>query len=360
MSSRRPALLWGFTSAGTLGLVALVMLAATSLAQPAADGPRRIAFQISTGATLGTFFPVGELLAGLLSHPPGIGRCETEYLCGPAGLIVNTRTTLGSIANVQAVNSGLTNSAVAQIDVVKMAIAGEGPFAGSGRTAQIRVIANLYGQDVHLVAAADADILNVADLRGKRVSISNENSDTIIIVRAILAAYRLPEWRFVANFDPADRAAQLLRNGELDAFFFVGGTPVTLIEQLLSDGVAVLIPIDGAGRDRLLAQQDYLSVHTIPQDTYSATPPVDTVSVEMLWITHVEQPDDLIYAMTKALYHPLNRAMIEPRVLGTNFLELDVAAENAVAPLHLGAARFFTEAGVLGPPNPAVPNRKPI
>jgi hypothetical protein len=49
--------------------------------------------------------------------------------------------------------------------------------------------------------------------------------------------------------------------------------------------------------------------------------------------------------------------------VGTHFIELDAAANNATAPLHPGSARYFTEAGVLKPvssPPPAasLPARK--
>ena len=73
------------------GIVAAVVSCAAAamalLAQATAAEPtQRISFQILTGSTSGSYFRVGELLAGLLSHPPGISRCETPNLCGPEGL----------------------------------------------------------------------------------------------------------------------------------------------------------------------------------------------------------------------------------------------------------------------------------
>jgi TRAP transporter TAXI family solute receptor len=329
-------------------LLALVLVpqAAYAAAQPAQPA-QRISFQILTGSTSGTYFRVGELLAGLLSHPPGISRCETANLCGPAGLIVSTRATQGSTANIAAVNSGAANSGLAQADVVALAVAGQGPFRAAGPARQLRTIASLYSEDLHLVAARSAKILSVADLRNKRVGLSTEGSGTIITARAVLAAYRLPEWRIVPNFDSADRAADLLRQGRLDAFFFVGGTPVNLITQLLEDDVAVLIPIDGDGRTRLVAAQKQLTPHAIPQGTYPGSPGVDTVSVAALWITNAAQPDPLIYGMVRALYNPRNRPMVDARRSGFNFLDLGTAAREPIAPLHPGAQRFFTEIRVL-------------
>ena len=338
------------TLIGTLALAALGLLTVAAQGGSAASDSgtsQRISFQISTGTTTGTYFPVGELLAGLLSHPPGISRCQATNVCGPQGLIVNMRATEGSVANVRAVNSGTASSGLAQADVVALAVAGEGPFKKTGPARQIRVIANLFGEDMHLIAATKAKIKTVEDLRGKRVSLSTEGSGTIVTARAVLAAYRLPEWRLAATYDTSDKAIDMLRQGKLDALFFVGGTPVNAIDQLLEDGVAVLVPIDGAGRKRLLTQAPHLSASTIPAGTYAGSASVETVSMGALWITNATQPDNLVTGMVRALYNPLNRRMIEGRRVGTNFIELNSAAKGTAAPFHPGAARYFSEMRVM-------------
>ena len=345
MKTCQPRRAWILALAGLLGLTAHLLASSPASAQAAA--PPRVAFQILTGSTSGTYFRVGELMAGLLSHPPGISRCETPNLCGPAGLIVSTRATQGSVANLLSVNAGTANSGLAQADVLAMAVAGQGPFARQGPARQLRTIAGLYGEDLHLVALRGANILRVADLRGKRVSLSTEGSGTIVTARAVLAAFRLPEWRLVANYENANRAASLMREGRLDAFFFVGGAPVNLIAQLLDDQIAVLVPIDGEGRRRLLAQQLHLAAHTMAQGTYRGSPAVDTVGIVAHWVTNASQPEDLIYGMVRALYNPRNRPMIDARRVGYEFFSNAVAARNPVAPLHPGAARYFREAQLL-------------
>jgi|SRR5262245_13941627 len=342
-----------------LSLALLAMLVARVGAQ-SFDIPQRIAFQISTGSTTGTYFPVGQLLAQILSHPPGVGRCEPAEVCGPTGLIVSARASEGSVANVLAVNSGSVSSGLAQSDVVALAITGRGPFRRTGPTKQLRVIANLYGEDVHLLAAKNSNIKSVADLKGKRVSLSTENSGTIITARAILTAYRLTEKSIIPNYDTAEKAGDMLQTGQLDAMFYVGGTPVNLIQQLLDENVAVLIPIDGDGRKRLLNGQPSLASHVIARGAYTGSPAIETVSVDALWITDASQPDNLVYGIDKALYNAANRAALAMERVGTHFMELDAGSRNAIAPLHPGAARFFTEAGMLRPaqnPTPPAPRK---
>jgi len=352
----------GLAARAAIVLGMMVLFVAKTAAQGVETPPPRISFQISTASTTGTYFPVAQLLAQILSHPPGVGRCEAADVCGPSGLIVSTRASEGSVANVLSINSGTVSSGIAQGDVVALAVAGDGPFRKNGPATRLRVIANLFGEDVHLLAAKGAKITSVADLRGKRVSLSTENSGTIITTRSVLAAYRLTERMIVPNYDTADKAAELLQDGKIDAVFFVGGTPVNLVEQLLKEDVAQLVPIDGAGRDRLLSRAPYLSAHTIPAGIYGNAAAVETVSVDALWITDATQPETLIYGMVKSLFNPANRAALEAGKAGSHFLDLDDAV-NAPAFIHPGAARYFSELGLLRPgdkaslPTPSSPRK---
>jgi hypothetical protein len=360
MTVRAKLLSWWVAGAGILSALLLLALFARVTAQTVGVVPQRVSFQISTASITGNDFFVGELLAGILSHPPGISRCETADICGPAGLIVSTRAADGSVANVLAVDAGATASGLVQADVVAQALSGQGVFAGSGPLHRLRAVANLYGQSIHLLAAEDTAIETVADLRGKRVSLSTEDSGSNVTARAVLQAYRVPEWRMVRNFDPPDVAAELLRNGELDALFFVGAAPVALVEQLISEGVAVLIALDGVGRDRLLDSYNYLSADALPQGTYPGTDTVETVNVGTLWVTNATTPDALVYAMVKAVYHPSNRSQIEAGRTGRKFLELETAMIGSPVPFHPGALQFYAEAGVLpAPVNPTLPIPKP-
>jgi TRAP transporter TAXI family solute receptor len=317
-------------------MVALIGSAFSAIAVAAqnSETPQRISFQIATGSSTGTYFPVGALLSELLSHPPGVGRCEAANACGPSGLIVSTMASQGSVANVVEVNAGMINSGLAQADVVSQAMQGRGPFRKTGPAKSLRVIADLYGEDLHLVAANRAKITTVSELRGKRVSLSPEGSGTIVTARAVLAAFGLSE---------------KMRQGKLDAFFLVGGTPISLVEDLIADGTAHLVPITGPGLKRLLLESPYLDTHVIAKDAYGHSPPVETLSVDALWITDEAQPERLIYGMLKALYNPANRPALQAARQGLHFIDASYGAKMAPAPLHLGAVRFFSEAGLLKP-----------
>jgi TRAP transporter TAXI family solute receptor len=308
--------------------------------------PARISFQIVTGSTGGTYFPVGQLIAGLISHAPGVDRCESAAVCGPSGLIITARTSEGAVANVLAVNRGSADSGFAQGDVVGEAVAGEGAFRKAGKQGHVRVIADLFPEDVHLIVAKNSKIAKVADLRGKRVSLGVESSGTSVTARAILAAYDLPVSRLKIRHDSADADAQLLQLRQIDAFFFVGSRPVGLVDELISSGVARLVPIDGAGRDELIKENPALASDTIPSGTYRHTRAVETVSVHAVWIVNDRESDELVYGITKALFHPGNRAALNGDD-STAPIRIEAATADLPAPLHPGSARYFREIGRL-------------
>jgi uncharacterized protein len=334
---------FGLLMAGSAAVLAILVGAGLVTAQT--DAPR-ISFIVATGPSGGTYFPVGQALADIVSHPPGVARCDTPDVCGPSGLIASARTSDGAFANVIAVNAHRVDAALVQSDVVADAVAGKGAFKKPGAQSHIRIIADLFPEEVHVVVARNAHIASIADLKGKRVSIGAEDSGTIETARALLAAYRIPERRIKESNDSADVAAQKLQRGEIDAFVFVGGAPVVLVESLIARGQAVLVPIDGAGRKRLLTQMPSFAPAVIAADVYPGSGAVQTISERAIWIVNDSEPADLVYGVTKALFNPLNRELLDDSHPAAKWIRLQAAVATLPAPLHPGAARFYREARI--------------
>jgi TRAP transporter TAXI family solute receptor len=309
-------------------------------------GPSRVSFQIATGSTEGLYFPIGQAMAGLISHPPGVARCETATVCGPAGVILSARTSEGSVDNLRSVNAGTVDSGLAEGDVIAAAVAGQGAFRRSARARHLRVIASLFSEQVHLVAAAKSRIQGVGDLRGKRVMLDGaDNTGAAVRARAILAAYRVRNARIVPQSEGSP--AQLLLGGKIDAYFAVAGVPLDSAKDLMARGLARLVPIDGEGRDRLVRSVPQLRPAQIPAGAYPGAGAVETVSVRAYWVTRDSEPDPLIYGMTRALFNPANHMLLTASHPSAREISLDSAALDPPAPLHSGAARFYREMGKL-------------
>lgn len=329
-----------------LGLCLTVTLGAGAQSLP----PRR-SFEIATGPVAGTYFPMGELIARVVSHPPGLARCEKSSQCGPAGMVVLARSSDGAVANVLSVNGGNAVSGLAQGNVVADAVAGRGAFQKAGRQTHIRVMADLFAENMQLLTSATSPIRSVADLKGKRVSLGNANSGADVIATEILSAYGVRPAKILR--ETYETSAGLLRSGKIDAFFFLGGTPNTLIADMIGHGQAKLVAIDGVGRARLIAKVKGLSADTIAPGIYRGTGRVETISCHTLWIVSDTAPADAVYDLVRALYHPANRAAFEQSPSPAPEIKLGESASLLSVPLHPGAARFYREAGQSPRPQPA-------
>lgn len=337
MSERLAALI------ALIGFAALVLWALVSGGQLGSDAPGRIAFQIATGSTEGVYFPIGQAMAGLISHPPGVGRCETATVCGPANVILSARTSQGASDNLRAVNAGTVDSGFADGDLIAAAVKGQ---MGYRRKApHLRVIAALFSEDLQLVVAAKSNIHGVGDLRGKRLFLGAENSGSALRGRVVLAAYGVERVRIVAPDHGTPE--QMLRDGRIDAYFNMAGVPLEAVKALLADGTARLAPIDGEGRDRLVNAVPQLAPAVIAANVYPNTGAVETVSTRAYWVTRDSEPDAVIYGVTRALFNPANQPVLAASHPSAHDIALATAASNPPAPLHRGAERYYREAGVL-------------
>jgi uncharacterized protein len=152
-------------------------------------------FRIATGGTAGTYFPIGGLIANAISNPPGSRTCSDGGSCGVPGLVATAVASNGSVANVSAIASGSAQSGFTQSDVAYWAYNASGIYDGRPKVDVLRAIANLYPESFHLVARKGAGIKTIKDLNGKRISLDEPGSGTLVDARLILAAYGLTAGR---------------------------------------------------------------------------------------------------------------------------------------------------------------------
>jgi TRAP transporter TAXI family solute receptor len=322
------------------GISAVLLVGLISASGTAQEAAPRLSFAIATGPSGGTYFPVGEAIAAIVSHAPGAARCETQDACGPEGLIASARTSSGAVANVRDVNTFRADSALSQSDVVAEAVAGKGPFRGDGALIHVRTIAMLFPEDVLVVAARSSGVRKLADLKGRRVSIGTPGSGTLVTAKAVLDAAGLTR-RIRPSMESADVAARRIGDGTLDAFFFVGGAPVPFVQNLVSHGRAVLIPIDGASRKKLLAEASGLVATSIPAGAYAGQPRTETIASHAVFIVNDREPADVVFGITRALFNPVNRQLLAGAHPSAAAIKIESAAADLPAPLHPAAARFY-------------------
>lgn len=311
-----------------------------------AQDPRFL--RIAAGTISGTYYPVGELIAGLISSPPGARGCAESGGCGVPGLIAVVQTSKGSVENVAAIQDGRVESGFVQSDVAAGAFTGTGVFAGKPPMERLRALASLYDESVHLVVRAGAGIDGVAGLRGRRVSLDVEGSGTLVVAREILAAWGLATTDLKAVHEPLGRSLDLLREGALDAFFLVAGYPAAAISELTANGSAGLAPIAGPEVEPLLRRHRFLTADLIPADAYASTAgrPTPTVGLAALWVVGAALDEALAYEIVAALWHPAAREALSRGHPKGASIRIETALRGVAIPLHPGAARFYRERGV--------------
>lgn len=324
--------------------VAMVALAAERARAQQSDEPAVHFSRIGTGPTGGTYFPMGGLIANAISNPPGSRPCDRGGSCGVPGLIAAAVSTNGSVANVEALEARTVDLALVQADVAFWAWEGEGIFSGQKPIDDLRALAFLYPESIHLVARADSDIRTLADLRGKRVSIGEEKSGTLVEARLILNAFGLKTTDIEPSYLRLGPSADKLAAGELDAFFFVGGAPVQAVTDLAQETQVRLVPLSGAMAEKLTGIFPYMTRNTIPAGTYPGqTAAVPTLAVGAVLLTTAAMPEERAYGIVRSLWHPVSLDLYRRGHPGGSLLDPGHAMENTGVPLHEGAARFYDE-----------------
>ena len=304
-------------------------------------------FTIGTGGTAYTYYPVGGMIANAISKPPGSRECGKGGSCGVDGLIASAVSSRGSVDNVNAIISGLRNSGFAQSDVAYWAYTGTGTMEGKEPAKDLRTIAALFQEHIHLVALKKSNINSVKDLKGKRVSLDEPGSGTYVDAKLILESNGLSTNDVKAEALKGKAATDALRNGKVDAIFVVAGYPTGAIVELASAVDIKLVPIDGAGAKALTSKYGFFSESPIPSGTYEGVDAVNTVAVGAQWFTSAKEDTDLIYKITKALWNKESRKLMDVGHAKGKTITPDTALSGVGVPLHPGAEKFYIEAGLI-------------
>jgi len=317
---------------GVAVATAIVGAAAAAMAQAPSF------FRIGTGGTAGTYYPIGGLIANAISATSGNGV---------EGLVATAVASNGSVANINAISAGTSESGFTQSDVAYWAYNGTGLYEGKPKVEDLRLISTLYPETVHIVARKDANIKSVADLKGKRVSIDEPGSGTIVDARLVLGAYGITEKDIKPEYLKPGPAGDKLRDNALDAYFFVGGYPTGAVSELASSQGITLVPINGEGAEKLLKENGFFSKDTVPANVYPGVGETDTIAVAAQWVTSAKQPEELVYNITKALWNEHTRKALDAGHAKGKMIVLDNATTSLGIPLHPGAEKFYKEVGVL-------------
>lgn len=322
-------------------------LLAAALGAGAAQAQEMKFWRIGTGSAGGTYFPIGGLLANAISNPPGSRPCDKGGSCGVPGLVAIAQSTNASVANVNAIQAGQMEAGLSGAATVFESYNGVGKFEGNQKD-KIRVIASLFPEDMHLTLPKGASLGALTDLKGKRVGIAQAGSGTQVAVLRILEHYGMTRDDIDAAELNNSQSSQRIADGQLDAYFYAMGTPSAALIQLGSTKGFDLYKFSDEERKAIHELIPFYVESTIPAGTYEAIDyDVPTLAVMGLLVTSADQPDDLIYDITKALWNDNTRKLLDSGHAKGKVITLDTALHGVQTPLHPGAERFYKEQGMI-------------
>ncbi len=298
---------------------------------------KRVFVTIGTGGITGVYYPTGGAIAKM------VNKKRDEY-----GIRATVESTGGSVFNVNAVMSGDLEFGVVQSDRQFQAIKGLAEWKDKGAQKDLRAVFSIHPESVTLVAAVDAGIKNIADLRGKRVNIGNPGSgqrqNAIDALEAVGIDYKKD---IKAESIKASESAGLLQDGRIDAFFYTVGHPSGSIKEATS-GTRKVVIADITGVDSMLAKFPYYASSYVPASIYPGAEnkkDAQTFGVKATFVTSAKVSNDIVYAITKEVFdnfedfkklHPAYAVLTKESML-----------TGLSAPIHPGAMKYYKEAGLM-------------
>jgi TRAP transporter TAXI family solute receptor len=306
----------------------------------AGEAPAETTFvTFGTGGITGVYYPTGGAIARI------VNKKKDEY-----GIRCTVESTGGSVFNVNAVMSGDLEFGIVQSDRQYQAVNGLAEWKDKGKQEDLRAVFSIHPESITLVAAVDAGIEKIEDLKGKRVNIGNPGSgqrqNSIDALTAVGIDYTTD---LTAESVKAAEAPGLLQDGRIDAFFYTVGHPSGAIKEATAGARKVrFIPVSGPGIDKLIESNPYYAKATIPVSLYPGAQndsDVETFGVKATLVTSAKVPDNVVYAITKEVFdnfedfkklHPAYAVLTKKNML-----------EGLSAPIHPGAMKYYKETGMM-------------
>ncbi len=309
------------------------LLAAMGLGAQAATAETFIT--IGTGGQTGVYYVVGQSICRLVNKESASN-----------GLKCTAPSTGGSIANINAIKAGDMDMGVAQSDWQYHAYHGTSKFSESGPFTDLRAVFSVHSEPFTVVARADSGIKTFEDLKGKRVNVGNPGSGQRATMEVVLDAmgWSMDDFALASELKPAEQSAALGDN-KVDAIIYTVGHPNGSIQEATSTVDARLIPVTGPAIDKLVAENPYYAKAVIPGGMYRGNPDdVETFGVKATFVTSAKVPDDVVYAVVKAVFDNFDRfKSLHPAF--ANLKEENMIKDGLSAPLHPGAEKYYRERG---------------
>ncbi len=290
---------------------------------------------IGTGGVTGVYYAAGGAICRLMNKD----RAQHGIRC-------SVESTGGSVYNVNTIKAGELDFGVAQSDVQFNAVKGLNQFKDGGAVTELRAVFGLHPEPLTVLARKEAGVTKFEDFKGKRFNVGNPGSGQRATVDVLLPALgmKTSDFSLTSELKPDEHSAALCDN-KIDGFAYVVGHPAANIQDPTTTCGAKLVPVTGAGVDKLIKEFPYYAAVTIPGGMYANNPDATkTFGVVASFVTSAKVSDEVVYTMVKAVFENFE----DFKKLHPAFAHLEpqsMIKDGLSAPLHNGAIKYYKEKG---------------
>ncbi|WP_031388568.1 TAXI family TRAP transporter solute-binding subunit [Desulfonatronum thiodismutans] len=315
---------------GKKWFVALVVALGLALSAPQAMAKQDILFG---GASItGVYYQVALQISNMMNKHMG---GEYNYIGRPTG---------GSVFNINALDRGAFDFAVAQSDRNYQGYNGTADWEGKPVTG-LRSVFSMHPETVMLVTRKDTGITTVEGLKGKRVNIGNPGSGQRGNAEDVLRMYGLDfNTDFRAEALQQHEASRALVDRNVDAFFYTVGNPSAAIEEPAQSVDLDMVPLNSDAVKAFVAEHPFYIMTSIPAGTYRGIDrDIETYAVTATVVTNDSVSEQVVYDVVKTVFENLD----ELRASHAAFRNLkpEEMLQGLSAPLHPGAEKYYKEKG---------------
>ncbi len=304
---------------------------------PASEAPA----QTTRLVTIGT----GETNG--LSHITGVSIARVaEKKFAELGLRLTVKPATGSVFNIDAVGAGDIEFAVVRTDKLYQAIRGYAEWEVRGPQSDLLAVFTIHPISVSLVAADDAGIKTIQDLRGKRVNIGEPgSSQRQSSIHALTNAGINFETDLKAEGAAASEGSAMLQEGRIQAFFYTTEHPNEAIKKaMIGKRKVCFVPI--ADVNKILLRYPYYVRATIPVRLYPGVTnmeDVPTFGLKLALVTSAKVPTSIVYAIIGEVFDNFE-SFKEQHATHKTLTKVNMT-EGMYRMIHRGALTYYMKNG---------------
>ena len=307
---------------GFIGLAATGILA-LGLGAPASAQQQFIS--IGTGGVTGVYYPTGGAICRLVNKD----RKEHGIRCA-------VESTGGSVYNINTIKAGELEFGVAQSDWQYHAYNGTSKFSDNPFP-EVRAVMSVHPEPFTLLVRGDSGIESFEGIKGKRVNVGNPGSGQRATMEVVMDAFGIGmgDLALATEYKGSEMAKQLC-DGNIDAMIYTIGHPAAAIKEATTTCDVKLISVVGAPIDKLVAENPYYRVATIPGGMYAGNDnDTTTFGVGATFVTSADVPEEVAYTVAKAVMSNLDDFRgLHPAFANLNAKQM--VSDGLSAPLHPG------------------------